>query len=242
MRGQYTVTKVSMSANHDYSNYTNYVLALESLKLEFGTLFLSSYRLPDVDEVKNVIAALDKPISEKKFEALCKIISEIEAQKNLLLFFSNDDFIGNFNQCMETFGEDIFPSNQQNSSLQFFFHFLNSNVLNYSEAECEDFASSALTMVQFNEGNEKRSQDAVKFLSHVKEHVKTLLNEKKLFSCAVNDEPCDVCVDIRDACDDTFVAKDEGIAVDYDTKHCSCFTYEVCGDCSCVDDDVFCHA
>ena len=73
------------------------MLALESLKLESGTLFLSSYRLPDVDEVKNVIAALDKLISKKKFEALCKIISDTHNQESLSMFFSNNDFIGYFN-------------------------------------------------------------------------------------------------------------------------------------------------
>ena len=235
IREQYFVTKVSMSVN------TNYALAIETAKLEFGTLFLTTYRLPDVDEVKNVIAVIGKTISEKKFQALKKIISEIEVQKNLLLFFSHNDFIGDFSQCVESFGKDTFPSDQRNSSLQFFFHYFDSDVLNYGEVECEDFVSSALTTVQFNEANAKRAMAAVKFLSQVKEHVQTLLTEKKLFSCAVDDVPCDVCVDIRDESDET-VAKDEGIVVDYDTKHCSCYTYEVCGDCSCVDDDVFCHA
>ena len=228
-----------MSINSDYE------LAIETSKLQFGTLFLSSYRLPDVDEVKNVTAVLGKTVSEKKLKALCKIFSEIEIHRNLLLFFSENDFIGDFSQCIKTFGEDNFPSNQHNSSLQFFFRYLDSNVLNYSEVECEEFVSSALTTVQFNEANVKRTLAAMKLLSQVKEHVQTLLTEKKLFSCAVDDVPCDVCVDIRDESDVIAAAaatKDEGIVVDYDTKHCSCFTYEVCGDCSCVDDDVFCHA
>ena len=228
------VTKVSMSAN------TKYALAIETAKLEFGTLFLTTYRLPDVDEVKNVIAVLAKTISEKKVEALNKIISEIEIHKNLLLFFSENDFIGDFSQCVESFGKENFPSDQHNSPLQFFFRFLDSKILNYDEVECEDFVCSALTTVQFNEANVKRSVAAMKLLSQVKEHIQTLLTEKKLFSCAVDDVPCDVCVDIRNESDET-VAKDEGIVVDYDTKHCSCYTYEVCGDCSCVDDDVFCH-
>ena len=78
-------------------------------------------------------------------------------------------------------------------------------------------------------------------MSQVKKHVNTLI-KKKLFLCAVDDEPCDVCTDMRNVSDDAVVAKGEGSAVNYDTKYCSCYTYEICGDCSCVDDDVFCHA
>ena len=223
---------------------------LDFLKLHLGTLFLDTYSLPSFENILDIVCSnlSIENHSEIYSTAACALndfLCHLFDREADLLSFSTNDFLGKFSE--HHYDSSVFPFDLKRSGQIFFEKFFDLYYTPATKIEIDMMLEWCLFVVQFSEANVERTKDALSLLKRLKEccvestickfekpvvlnpidAVESKENEKRLSSDYVK----------RD-----LVATSQGfsdVTVDYDTKHCSCYTYKVSGDCACIDEDVF---
>ena len=234
----------------------NSLIGSETLKLHFGTLFLSTYRLPSFEEVKTIID--DAKLSYygqpcNFYSALHKledILSQVEKRKDELISFSSGQFLRNFSEHLLRSGLLIVPTVKDSSCKRFFRMFLDPAFLPNSQTDVELIYEWSMYVVQFEEANETRTKAALSLVAEISEYVENIFEEALQRKKKIKDElkkkvdesvekrgvdEVDTQMNVRDDGDDDYDVHDD--LVNYrDTKFCLCYEYEVCGDCYCAFD------
>ena len=204
----------------------NRFAAIEFLKLYLTTFFLSTYNLPSENEAKQVIddAAVGKKLDlpfHTPFDLLRNLITEILDRKHdlLELIQRKGGFLGKFSDRMIDSGAIVFPFSKTKSALTFLEKFLNEDFVPQNQKEIDELLEWPLQAVQFAEVNKQRTLEALDLLATIRGHLTTL-------------------IPIADfQLDEGFDSEEEINLNKYsNTKHCSCYVYEVSGDCDCLDD------
>ena len=234
---------------------------VEFLKFYFGTLFLSTYHLPTIEQVKNTTGSGVRLFtSYKPFVSmgcvLRLLILKILQRGDDLLYLSKNKFLDAFSDRLHLLGESIAPTNLENSCLTFFEKFFDYGHCLADDEEVETLVEWSLFVVQFKEANEERVRTVLDLLTEVREHLyneelkalffpelvklrkETEISDNAQSEKKTNDSTSFVANSSKSQTKDveeTKRSKDE-ILMDTDTKSCDCYEYEVSGDCSHVDD------
>lgn len=199
---------------------------LAFLKLHFGTLFLTTYHMPTLDEVKNVIGS-GVFLFARYFPfvsigcILRSMIEKLLKRGEELIMFSKNNFLRDFNANLETYDTSIVPLDTARSPLTFFKTFFEPEFTPVNEEEIDILIEWSLFVVQFEEANENRTKEALKLLSELQDH---LLTSK--FAAMY-----DITLDNIDK-----PSEEQMILFDTNTKSCDCYEYEQSGDCHHFDD------
>ena len=232
----------------------------EMLKLYLGTLFLSSYDMPELSLVEKVIdVAFIKYPAGGPFGSyvlrMSHLIDELTLYKDTMLELgANNTFLGPFAARLKDY--DNCPTNINSSTFKFFEYFFNERL----ELSIREMRTWCLTVVQFEEANEKRTVEAFKFLSDVKEYIEQKNGELivKMKREAVEErEKTDMkmkkCADFKKKFEDEWKARYRRVGCECsvevqnvvlcesclavanyrDTKSCDCYEYQMSGDCGC---------
>lgn len=121
---------------------SNHFVAAEFLKMYSGTLFLTTYQLPCVDHVltvvdhicteTNVFVSFHTPLTIMR-----KLIERLEEERETLLMFSDNKFLGKFSNSLHLFGSTNFP-HDYDKSYDFFVIFFQDSYTPQSETEVND--------------------------------------------------------------------------------------------------------
>ena len=235
----------------------------EMLKLHLGTLFLSNYDMPALSDVQKLVdVAFAKYPVGRPFGSyvlrMTDLIDELMLFKDTLLQLGTNNFLGPFTERLKDY--DNCPTSIQSSTLKFFENFFDKR---QTRLNIQEMRNWCLNVVQFEEANEKRTVEAFKFLSDVKDYVemknaeliakmredaieerqKLELKMKKTTDLKKKFEEewklryeragCDCTVEVKNV----MMCKSCLAVVNYhDTKACDCYEYEVSGDCGCNSD------
>ena len=231
-------------------------MRLQFLKLHLGTLFLDTYRLPNVSEVLEVTGGIVKPFSLKHFyhsshqfrnadSAFVVLSKRIAKRFGDLIIFSANSFLRNHNDHLEEYDATVRPTNLQNSALTFFEKFFDKDFMPKNNEELKLLLEWCLFVVQFKEGSKERTVAAVNLLEKVLFSKYEISMKALNFNDNINDDDDDDDNDDDDAvAEEMQVDEDEGCDVTYDSVHTSLAKlYDAAGEkrCNCclVDCDNF---
>ena len=248
------------------------IVSMDYMKLHLGTLFLSNYTLPTFSSIVDVVCDKVKVISDDAYYpsvgcALNELLRRVIEREHDLLMFAKTDFLGKFGDRANEFDACVFPFDIKESAVIFFEKMFDSRFAPRTEDDIATLLEWCLFSVQFTESNVERTKDALRLLKKLKalciESEYCVFSRSKVADAVNGIEPfsknegtqtvarrgVDYIEQAPHASMQRFKtnavtnAWKRSVLVDYDTKKCSCYTYEVSGDCSCEQDDVFmsCH-
>lgn len=178
------------------------------------------------------------------------LIDELTLFKDTMLQLgAHNTFLGPFAARLKDY--DNYPTNFNSSSFKFFEHFFNER----HDLNFEEMRTWCLTVVQFEEANEKRTVEAFKFLSDVNEYIEKKNGELivKMKREAVEEREKKKTAHLQKKFEDEWKARYKRVGCDCaievknvvpcesclavtnyrDTKSCDCYEYEMSGDCVC---------
>lgn len=183
------------------------------LKLLFSTLFLKTYKLPEVGAILNLIEQSCKDLHslERCFENLSYVNIKLQDLKETLVYFSTSDFLGHFDNLEESYKAYDFPIDFSNSCHEFFKKFFDVDYTPGNSYDLDELLEFIQYIVQFEEATPARVHNALDLM----EEVTQLMSVKFEWLMPKNTSFPEI---------------------DRDTKPCDCFEYEASGDCSCLYD------
>ena len=214
------------------------VLILENLKVSFGLLFLKTHPLPTLLEVMTVINNAHVVIAATPLhlalgmwnsfrlalEMLNSLIADLLLRGGDLKLFVYNNFLGEFIDKRDS-KTNVIPFDKDRGGIEFFESFFQEQFTPKTQEELDELLEWCLFSVQHSDSDATRLNEALELLCGVRVHI------LKKFE---GSPPTKVKSDNDDDDDNVFTAPPLS-----DTKSCSCYTYEVTGDCSCIYDDVF---
>ena len=153
-----------------------YANTTHSLKLFFGTLFLSNYDLPPMCVVKGVIDEaftrypVGSPFGSYVLQ-LTILYDELQKKNDTLVELSENNHMGSFSNELYRHCYYNFPTNTVKSSLMFFEKFFGDSELKGKSCDHLILRDWCLHVVQFHEANPERTKQAMKFLNDLKRYI-----------------------------------------------------------------------
>lgn len=209
--------------------------------MHFGTLFLSTYRMPRLEDVIRIIGngvsifTMYFPYASVGC-ILRKLIDEVLQRSDDLIAFSKGRFLKKFNDHLNDYQKAVAPVNREGSPLSFFLVFFNRLYTPCCDDEIDLIVEWTLFTVQFEEANEKRTRQVIKFLEDLREYLYVEKCKAMLDPRLDNiDKPSLMSKEASSKQEEDSSKQEEPILYDTLTKPCDCLEYEKSGDCYCLD-------
>ena len=230
--------------------------AIEFLKLYFGTLFLSSYKLPTLDHAIVIFGNGVKIfLRYRPFVSmgciLRHLITKVLNRREELRYLCRNDFLNAFSDRLHLIGDCVAPKDLTASPNIFFQKFFDSDYTPQNEEEINAIVEWCMFAVQFEESSLARVNAAIELLKGIRDH---LYHAKlaAMFDQTMDnlDKPLhrfDTLVDLKSLSleDEDMLGEEQEeekeklaplsspneVRKDYDSKPCDCDEYEASGDC-----------
>ena len=194
---------------------------IDFLKMYLGTVFLSMYTLPSVQEIKHMLGTEIHPYDEyppfDSIECVLRyLLVKILQKSEYLLNACQQKCNLKFCDSVKTYDEFIRPCNCDTSIKTFFEKFFEPNYTPHSNAEIDQIFEWILYVIQFDEADQNRVKEGIQLLHAVQLH---LYDMKKNF-------------DVSKVHAQNLAEWTESQTRDLDAKHCDCYEFEVSGNCS----------
>ena len=199
--------------------------SIDFLKMYFGTIFLSTYVLPSVEDIKNWLGKDIHPYDAyPPFDSIECVLRYL-----LVRVLDKSDYLLNgsqmkcnlkFRSTLKTFDEFIRPCNRDTSIRTFFKKFYKPNFTPQSDAEIDQILEWMLYVIQFDEADLTRVAEGLKLLNQIQWHLRDM---KKNHDEAKKHAQ-------------TLAEWAESQKRDVDAKWCACYEFEVSGNCSHLED------
>ena len=195
---------------------------MDLLKVYFGTLFLYTFYLPSVNEIKTLLGHdhvhpyLEFPPFDTIECVLQYVLTKVLDKSEYLVNACKTEHDLSFANSVKTFDERIRPHDPDESAKLFFVKFFEGDFTPRSYEEVQQIVEWMLFAVQFDEAKQDRVIEALHLMRQLKLH---------LFMMKARS-------DAKKKASQELLKWSEAQKRDVDAKYCSCFEFEISGNCS----------